>query len=67
MALQFQLYNFQRERMSGEAIPVDRATYGFKLDRCHVNKQLRLRLPLKASAAQFQVYFKNTCKISDFI
>ncbi|KOM43971.1 hypothetical protein LR48_Vigan05g157600 [Vigna angularis] len=45
--------------MSGEAIHVDRARkqrpYGFKFDSCHVKNQLRLRLPLKASTAQFKV------------
>ncbi|QCE09577.1 beta-amylase [Vigna unguiculata] len=58
MTFQFQeRYNFQHERMSGEAIRVERArkqsaSYGFKLDGGHVKKRSRLGLPLKASPAK---------------
>ncbi|KAK7335554.1 hypothetical protein VNO80_27460 [Phaseolus coccineus] len=61
MTIQFQeRYNFQHERMSGEAIRVkrarkQRAMCGFKLDRDHVKKQPRLALPLNASAPKSKV------------
>jgi len=61
MTIQFQeRYNFQHERMSGEAIRVkrarkQRAMCGFKMDGDHVKKQPRLVLPLNASAPKSKV------------
>ncbi|KOM43972.1 hypothetical protein LR48_Vigan05g157700 [Vigna angularis] len=60
VTFQFQeRYNFQQERMSGEAIRVERArkqsvSHGFKLDDGHVKKQSRLGLPFKALPAKFK-------------
>jgi len=72
MTLQFQeRYSFQHERVSGEAIRVERArkqsaTYGFKLDPGHLKKLPPLALPLQASASQSKVTISSDSRPETF-